>query len=788
MSTVLIADDDAAVRRLLVSLLRPHGHRLLEAADGEQALALAQTEHPDVIVSDLLMPAMDGYELVRQLRSGADTARTPVVFLSAEYDNEEARELAQSAGAVRILRKPCAAADVLAAVDAALDDGPAAKALDITDTFDVRHMRLMTDKLTRQAAELREANTVLEAHAAQLEAEIAERKRAAEKLDHLNRVHSMLSSINGLIMREREREGLFNEACRVAVQHGKFPLAWIGLVTEDGANITPVAWAGRDQAFAQRIGTARPVINSASKRSLAREAIETQRPSVCNDIARDEPHLVSGDYMVAAGHRSAIVLPLIVASRVRGVLALYTPEPSFFNEADIRLLVELAGNIAFALDHIDKTERLDYLAYYDSLTGLANRTLLLQRLSRDLESASAAHRSLALVIFDIDRFEGVNDSFGRHVGDQVLKVAAERLVQCVGDPSRTSRVGPDDLAALIPEVGSESDVARTVGEWRQALFGTPVRTTAAELRLSGRAGMALFPADGSDPETLLRHAQAALKKCKASGDAYLFYTQDMSVRTAERLALEIKLRDGLEKEEFVLHYQPKVDGITGRLSGVEALIRWLSPDLGLVPPAQFIPLMEETGIIVEAGRWALRQAIADRWRWIEAGLPPPRIALNVSTVELRRHDFVRVFSQTLKSAGDDHGIDIEVTESLIMEDVTSNMRKLAALRDLGVTIAVDDFGTGYSSLAYLARLPVQTLKIDRTFVAAMLDDPGVMTLVSTIISLARSLRLGIIAEGVETAEQAKMLQLLRCDQLQGHLYGKPLPFDELTDRLRRSRG
>src|SRR6185312_9435349 len=457
------------------------------------ALALAQAEHPDVIVSDLLMPAMDGYELVRQLRSEPETARTPVVFLSAEYDDEQARELAQAAGAVRILRKPCAAAEVIAAVDAALGEGPAATALDITDTFDLRHMRLMTDKLTRQALELREANTVLEAHAEQLEAEIAERKRAAERLDHLNRVHAMLSSINGLIIREREREVLFNEACRVAVQHGKFTLAWIGLVTDDAASITPVAWDGTDQAFAQRIGIRHPIDVSTAKRSLAREAIETQQPAVCNDIAGDEARLVSGNYMATAGHRSAIVLPLIVASRVRGVLALYTPEASFFNEGEIRLLVELAGNIAFALDHIDKTERLDYLAYYDSLTGLANRTLFLQRLSRDLESAAAGHRSLALVLFDIDRFEGVNDSFGRHIGDQVLKVAAERLVQCVGDPSRTARVGADDLAALIPEVSSESDVARAVGDWRQALFGTPVHTSAAELRLSGRAGIALFP-------------------------------------------------------------------------------------------------------------------------------------------------------------------------------------------------------------------------------------------------------------------------------------------------------
>jgi EAL domain-containing protein (putative c-di-GMP-specific phosphodiesterase class I) len=360
-------------------------------------------------------------------------------------------------------------------------------------------------------------------------------------------------------------------------------------------------------------------------------------------------------------------------------------------------------------------------------------------------------------------------------------------MQALGDPGRAARVGPDEIVAIIPDARSENDVARAVIDWSSRIFTAPFRTHAAELRLSGKAGIALFPADGADPETLLRHAQTALKKCKTTADTHLFYTQDMSSRTAERLALEIKLRDGLEKEEFVLHYQPKIDTRSGRLVGVEALVRWRSPELGLVPPAQFIPLMEETGLIVDAGRWALRRAIADRRRWTDAGLQAPRVAINVSTVELRKQDFVDVFAHTLGLGDEDHGIDVEVTESIIMDDVAANIAKLLAIRELGVDIAIDDFGTGYSSLAYLARLPVQMLKIDRTFVAAMLDDASAMTLVSTMISLGRSLKLTVVAEGVEQEEQARMLRLLRCDQMQGYLFDKPLAFEEMSERLKSRR-
>jgi len=787
MARVLIADDDAAVRRLLVAVLRPRGHTLIEAGDGEQAFALAQSAQPDLILSDLLMPTMDGYELVRRLRTTPATARTPVIFLTAEFNHDDATELARAAGVAHMLHKPCLPADVVAAVEHVLGELPEADTGQITGSFSVRHLRLMTDKLTQQAAELHAANARLEAHAAALEVEIAERKRAAEKLEHLNRVHSIMSSINSLIVRVHEREPLLQEACRLAVEHGRFRFVWIGMVDETTRSITPVASAGADDTFPHLIGKPLPR-GPSSKRGLVSEALTLRQAVVCNDLESQAREIAFAEDMVERGYRSVAVLPLVIGGHAAGALAIHADEPGFFDDAETHLLCELAGDISFALDHIAKTEKLDYLAYYDSLTGLANRTLLLQRLARDLESASAGQRSLAVVILDVNRFENINDSFGRHVGDEVLKTLVGRLLHCVGDASRVARVGPDDIVALIPDARSENDVARTVSDWSQRLFAAPFRTPAAELRLSGKAGIAMYPSDGADPEKLLKHAQAALKKCKAGAEPFLFYTQDMSSRTAERLALEIKLREGLENDEFVLHYQPKIDCHSGHIVGMEALIRWHSPELGLVPPAQFIPLMEETGIIADAGRWALRRALADRGRWIELGLGPPRIAINVSTSELRKQDFVRTFAQALKLGREDHGIDIEVTESLIMEDVAGNIAKLQALRELGVSIAIDDFGTGYSSLAYLARLPVQTLKIDRSFIASMLENAGSMTLVSTMISLARSLKLTVVAEGVEREEQAKMLRLLRCDQMQGYLFARPMTFDELTPRLQKIRG
>jgi diguanylate cyclase (GGDEF)-like protein len=409
-----------------------------------------------------------------------------------------------------------------------------------------------------------------------------------------------------------------------------------------------------------------------------------------------------------------------------------------------------------------------------------------ERLAQHVSTAKAEGRRLALVLIDIERFKTINDSLGRYAGDELLKQVAQRLMGDSADGTRFARIGADHFAVVVPEVRSEEEFGRIVEAQATRCFGAPYRLGDTELRVAVKAGIAMFPDDAADPEGLLKNAEAALKKAKASGERYVFYTQQMTERVAEKLALENQLRQALEKNEFVLHYQPKVDLEKRAIVGLEALIRWQSPQLGLVPPGQFISLLEETGLILEVGSWALKRASLDHLRWAEQKLKPPRVAVNVSAIQLRQRDFVAVVEHAIMDGVAPTGIDLEITESLVMEDVEANIAKLKSVQALGIKIAIDDFGTGYSSLGYLAKLPVQSLKIDRSFIVNMHSDPDAMSLIQTIISLAHSLRLSVIAEGVETEEQAKFLRLLRCDEMQGYLISKPVPFAEVTSLLKMS--
>jgi diguanylate cyclase (GGDEF)-like protein/PAS domain S-box-containing protein len=612
--------------------------------------------------------------------------------------------------------------------------------------------------------------------------DISERKHANERIRRLNRVYAVLSGINALIVRVRDREELFREACRIAVEAGQFRLAWLGVVDRAAMRVKPVAWHGAGQDYIELMPLRLDDAGSAG-RGLAGQAVAERKAMICEDMTLD-PRILLKKEALERGLHSLAMLPLLAGEEVVGVLALYAAEVGFFDADEMKLLHELAGDIAFALDHIDKANKVDYLAYYDSLTGLANRTLLHERLAQFVSAASDGQHKLALVLLDIERFKTINDSLGRHAGDALLKQMAERLLATVGEQSQLARLGVDHFAIVLPQVESEQDLPRIIEDNRRRILEEPFQVNGTELRISTKAGVALFPRDGADADTLFRNAEAALKKAKASGEPHLFYTQQMTERSGERLTLENQLRRALEKGEFVLHYQSKVDSTTGAILGVEALIRWNSAELGLVPPMKFIPLMEETGLILEVGAWALQKAVQVHSQWLKQGLVAPRIAVNVSPIQLRKRDFVTTVEHALKQGATPPGIDLEITESLIMEDIRGNIAKLKKIRDLGVSIAIDDFGTGYSSLAYLAKLPVQTLKIDRSFIITMLDDPDTMSLVSTMISLAHSLRLEVVAEGVDAEEQAKYLRLLRCDEMQGYLFSKPLPLEEMTARLR----
>ena len=605
-----------------------------------------------------------------------------------------------------------------------------------------------------------------------------------EKVERLTRVYAVLSGINAAIVRTRDRHELFQEACRIAIDHGKFRMAWVGLVDRSAGLVKPVASAGEVGDFFESA----PLAVTETKpggHGLAGRAVRAMKPMISNDVTNDPQRLMRKE-LDERGIKSLAIIPLMVDGEAIGVLALYAAEVGAFDEEEMRLLVELAGDISFALEHIDKAEKLDYLAYYDQLTGLANRTLFYERVEQLLAAAALEGRKIALVILDVERFKTINDSLGRQEGDALLKQIAERMSQNDDGALRVARISADHFAVVGRAAQSEDEVARRVERRLQRVFGPPFRIGDTELRINAKAGIALFPGDGSDPDTLFRNAESALKRAKSQGERYLFYTAQMTERVAEKLALENKLRQALEKDEFVLHYQPKVDLERRSIVGVEALIRWQSRELGLVPPLQFIPLLEETGLIQQVGSWALRRASLDHRAWAEQGLKAPRVAVNVSPIQLRQRIFVEVIEHAIMEGLTPTAIDLEITESLIMEDIEGNIQKLNAVRALGINIAIDDFGTGYSSLGYLAKLPVQSLKIDRSFIIAMHQDTNAMTLVSTIISLAHSLRLKVVAEGVETEEQAQMLRLLKCDEMQGYLFSKPLPTAGLVELLRKS--
>jgi diguanylate cyclase (GGDEF)-like protein len=430
-------------------------------------------------------------------------------------------------------------------------------------------------------------------------------------------------------------------------------------------------------------------------------------------------------------------------------------------------------------------QRIDYLASFDSLTGLANQSLFRERLQEKLLSTQEGEHKHAVFVLDIERFKAINDAFGRDAGDQLLQQVAERLVLAGGgDPKRFARVGSDRFAITAADVHSAEQVGRYVEQRLDATFRAPFLVMQKELRIAAKVGIALSPDDGTDADALLRNAEAALKNAKVHGDRYLFFTEGMTERVAERLSLENQLRQALENEEFVLHYQPKVNLASGLLVGAEALIRWNDPRTGLVPPFKFIPILEETGMIHEVGRWAMRKAIADYLRWRDAGLAFVRIAVNVSPLQLRNRGFVAEIEQALGiDAHAAAGLELEITESLIMEDVKHSIDSLQAIRAMDVTIAIDDFGTGFSSLSYLSRLPVDSLKIDRSFVNDMTASPDGLALVSTIITLAHSLKLKVVAEGVETQEQQRLLRLLHCDEMQGYLFSKPIPATEFESKF-----
>jgi len=443
----------------------------------------------------------------------------------------------------------------------------------------------------------------------------------------------------------------------------------------------------------------------------------------------------------------------------------------------------LKRSIRYAIERKHAQQSLSFLAHYDQLTGLANRILFHERLSRAIALAARNRARLALMLIGLDRFKSVNDSMGHDVGDLVLEEAARRLRAAVRRTDTIARLSGDEFAVLLEDVTSEEQVTGTARRILDAL-GCSFHLNGCEAVVTGSIGIACYPDNGECIGALLKSADLAMYRAKEKGrNNYQLFSPEAHRKHILRVQMETALQRALERKEFVIHYQPQWTVASRALIGVEALMRWQHPEMGLLPPNQFIPLLEETGLILPAGRWLLRTACAQARAWQEEDFGGLRISTNLSACQLEDGNLVETVRQSLEEASLSPGsLELEITESMLLRDTDRTKTILAELKALGVRIAMDDFGTGYSSLAYLKRFPIDTLKIDRSFVQDITTDPDDAALCAAIIGIGHNLRMFVIAEGVETKEQLEMLS--GCDGFQGHLYCPSLPPEELLAKLR----
>jgi len=736
---LLIVEDAIAEAEIAVRHLVSGGISCIPrtVADELQFRAALKQFRPHVILSDFTLPAFDGLAALDIARQEAPDV--PFIFLSGTIGEERAIEALQRG-----------------AVDYVLKTNPA---------------RLVP--AVRRA--LREVQ------------ERARRRAAEREIARLSRSLKMQSGINGAVIRIRDRDELLREACRLAYEVGGYDRAAMFIVVADGRTATPWYSLG----VGPPPGRTLPVITigdgTEPDTTLTGRALRTGEIALCADLARTEPPIASRERLLEVGLRSLVALPLIVGGVRVGALALGSRETHVVGDEELSLLQDIAANLSFALRYLQQEGKAQYLTSFDPLTGLAKRALFCQRLDQRLRNRAALESTPTVVAFDVMHLSKVNDSFGRHAGDLLLQVVAKRLKYHVEDDERIGYLGGGTFVLVLPQDGNSAESVTTLLE--NTVFGEPFHIEGRVLRTSFRSGIARSPADGKDGNTLAQRAEAALMQAKEAGEQYLHYQIEMHSDIAERLALEHRLRAALDERQFVLHYQPQMSLATGLIEGVEALLRWQDPERGLVFPGQFLPVLESSGMIVTVGEWVLRQAAEDCLRWRRAGLGPLRIAVNVSAQQIRRRSFVeQVLAAAQPCLGDGCGIDLEITETGLLHDVEGASRKLRELRTAGLRVALDDFGTGYSSLGLLSKLPVDLVKIDRSFITGLPQDKASVTLVSSVIGLASAFGLRVVAEGVETQGQLEILRAMGCNQSQGYLHARPVAVEQFERLLREQRG
>ncbi|MFA7241220.1 MAG: EAL domain-containing protein [Sulfuricellaceae bacterium] len=704
-SIILLVDDDTAALDALGRLLHAH-YDVLAAPSGERALQIAaDAAKPDLILLDVMMPGMDGYDVLVRLRDNPATRDIPVIFVTG-MDSAEDEEKGLELGAVDYIAKPYHPLIVLARVRTQLE-------LKHTRDLLANHNRILEEQVAARTAELRESE----------------------------------------------------ERFRVAMESMRD--AFIIIEAEHGATLT---W-----------NPAAETIFGYSKEEMIGQPLHEFiiplrfRAEASRGMAR----------FAATGAGAAI-------GKLLELVALHKDGVEFPIELSLSTM-HLGGKWYAAGIARDITERKRYQAQlerhanFDELTGLPNRNLLTDRLAQAMARSRQSKKNLAVLAFNLDRFKEINNSLGRAAGDKLLREVSGWL-GTMGDTLDTlAHTGGDEFVLLVEdgEIGGAVSLAQNILK----ALDQPFQVEERELFLSASIGIAMFPQDGEDGETLLKNAGAAMYRAKAaSGNGYSFYAAEMNAHSLERLNLENDLRRAVERDELVLHYQPQLSLRSGEIIGMEALVRWQHPLRGLVPPMDFIPLAEETGLIVPIGEWVLRTACAQNQAWQAAGLPAMAVAVNLSAHQFEGQDMVALTRQVLRETGLAPGyLELELTESAAMGNANAFIALTEALKGLNVTLSIDDFGTGYSSLSYLKRFALDRLKIDQSFVRDIVQDPDSAAIAVTVIALAHGLGLSVIAEGVETEAQLNFLRTRGCDEMQGFYFSKPLPVAEFEQLLRDGR-
>jgi diguanylate cyclase (GGDEF)-like protein len=696
----------------------------------EAFLAAVHERAHDIILSDFSLPQFDGMSaLAIATRELPDV---PFIFVSGTIGEERAIE-ALRCGAVDYVLKS--------------------------------NLKRLAPAVTRA---LREAEQRIERAAQQ------------NRIARLTRILEMLSGINTAVVRIRERLELLQEACRIAVTTGHYASALVAFLEPGTRTARPYTWAG---AGSEHISSLVFSIGQTAQEdsSVTGRVLRTGEIFLCNDIAAD-PIARSFPTLRGARFQSVVALPLKVDGTTVGAIALTAHDRNAITEEELALLGEVAANLSFALQYFEKESAVQFLSYFDSLTGLAKRVLFCERLASRLVARQADEPQPAVAVLDVENLSIINDSYGRHAGDHLLQRVADRLKGRFGTDC-LAYLGAGCFAMLLEHGGSQDSALRELQQHIVAMFGQPFRIEAHEVPVTVKSGLACR-SGSQDAEALVQNAEAGLRQAKAAGEQYHHHRLDLSSKLAARLALEHRLRGALDHDRYLLYYQPKIDIASGHLKGVEALLRWDDPERGIVSPAEFLPILESTGMIVAVGEWALRRAAADCRHWQAAGLQPIHVAVNCSPLQLRRAGFTEQVLDIITGwTGGGWGLDLEITESLLIDPESAEVLKLRTLRNAGVRVAIDDFGTGYSSLSRLSGLPVDTLKIDRSFINGLPGDRAASRLVPTVISLARAFDLVTVAEGVETRAQFNFLQRAGCVESQGFLHAQPMPAAALEPLL-----